>query len=239
MKRKFAVFDIDGTFYRGSLYLDVVEHLVAKDMLDSDRVALHKAEEKRWKSRRHKDMYNAYLDATVDTVVHSMSMLTTEHVEQAAASVVAERKEHVYRYTRDLIASLKQEGYFLIAISGSQHEVVSLFIDHYGFDAYTSTEWHRTPDGKKYTGDATIRKNNKEQYLKEMIKAYDLTLEGSIAVGDSAGDISMLDFVENPIAFNPEETLFDTAKEKNWKIVVERKNVIYTLEPQNGTYLLA
>lgn len=239
MKRKFAVFDIDGTFYRGSLYLDVVEHLVKNGLLDSEKVAKHQHQEKMWRSRRHKDTYNAYLEATVETVVHAMPKLTTKQVEAAARDVVSERNEHVYRYTRDLIASLKEQGYFLIAISGSQHEVVSLFVEQYGFDAYTSTEWHRTSNGKNYTGDATVRKNNKEQYLKQMIDAYDLTLEGSIAVGDSAGDITMLDFVENPIAFNPEDTLYETAKEKGWKIVVERKNVIYELTPgENKSYSL-
>ncbi len=239
MSRKFAVFDIDGTFYRGSLYLDVVEHLVAQGLLDSDKVMKHKNEEKLWRARRHKDMYNAYLEATVETVVYSMPKLTTAQVEHAAEAVVAERNEHVYRYTRDLIKSLKDQGYFLIAISGSQHEVVSLFVEHYGFDTYASTEWHRTEDGTRYTGDATVRKNNKELYLQKIIDEHDLTLKGSIAVGDSAGDISMLDFVENPIAFNPEDTLYEVAKEKGWKIVVERKNVIYELTPgENRSYHL-
>ncbi len=39
----------------------------------------------------------------------------------------------------------------------------------------------------------------------------------------------MLEFVENPIAFNPEDTLFEKAKEQGWKIVIERKNVTYEL----------
>jgi phosphoserine phosphatase len=44
--------------------------------------------------------------------------------------------------------------------------------------------------------------------------------------------------VENPIAFNPEKKLFDYAQGKNWKIVLERKNMVYELENKNGQYEL-
>lgn len=237
-KRKFAVFDIDGTFYRGSLYLDVVSYLGEKGLLDRQKLAQHLEKEDMWRARRHKDMYNEYLEATVETVMSSMSLLTAEQVEAAAKAVMASRIDHVYRYTRDLASKLKNDGYFLIAISGSQHEVVSLFVDHYRFDAFACTEWHRTEDGKLYTGGATVRKNNKEKYLQQLILEHDLSMTDSYAVGDSAGDISMLDFVEKPIAFNPEDTLFEMAKQKGWTIVIERKNVIYTLEDHDGSYLL-
>ena len=53
------------------------------------------------------------------------------------------------------------------------------------------------------------------------------------------GDASVLKLVETAIAFNPEDKLYTLAKEQAWKIVIERKNVIYELEPSNGTYLLA
>jgi phosphoserine phosphatase len=49
----------------------------------------------------------------------------------------------------------------------------------------------------------------------------------------------MLEFVEHPIAFNPEDTLFEKAKTAGWDIVIERKNVVYTLKEKDGSYLLA
>jgi phosphoserine phosphatase len=60
-----------------------------------------------------------------------------------------------------------------------------------------------------------------------------------VAVGDTHGDIEMLEFVEQPIAFNPNKTLYDYAREKGWQIVVERKNVIYQLGAVDGEYRLA
>jgi hypothetical protein len=52
------------------------------------------------------------------------------------------------------------------------------------------------------------------------------------------GDIELLEMVQNPIAFNPNTDLFEYAKSKNWKIVIERKNVIFELEKQDGKYIL-
>jgi len=79
----------------------------------------------------------------------------------------------------------------------------------------------------------------KHRLLDELLKKYDVTFEGSIAVGDSEGDISMLEKVARPIAFNPSQKLFDEALAQSWPIVIERKNVMYNLEPHHGQYLLA
>ena len=75
--------------------------------------------------------------------------------------------------------------------------------------------------------------------LKQFIKQFDATRKGSIAVGDSDSDTPMLGSVEQPIAFNPNKTLFRHAEEQGWKIVLERKNVVYEMESKSGSYVLA
>jgi len=52
---------------------------------------------------------------------------------------------------------------------------------------------------------------------------------GTYAVGDTEGDIPMLELVDNPICFNPNKVLFDQAKRMGWSVIVERKDVIYDL----------
>jgi hypothetical protein len=44
------------------------------------------------------------------------------------------------------------------------------------------------------------------------------------------GDIPMLELVENPICFNPNAQLYRIAKLNKWKIIVERKDVIYEIQ---------
>ena len=57
-----------------------------------------------------------------------------------------------------------------------------------------------------------------------------LTLENSYGVGDTDGDYSFLELVENPICFNPNEKLLRHAKRNKWRVVVERKDVIYEIK---------
>jgi len=59
-----------------------------------------------------------------------------------------------------------------------------------------------------------------------------LTFEGSYGVGDTESDISFLKLVENPIAFNPNQNLKAAAEKEQWKIVVEKKDVIYEIAPE-------
>lgn len=112
-----------------------------------------------------------------------------------------------------------------------------MLAEYYGFDDYGGSEYevingHFT--GKK----ALLKKERKPEYLKELVAKHGASYDGSIAVGDSESDIPMLEAVEHPIAFNPTKLLFDHARAQGWKIVVERKNVVYEMEPTERAYRL-
>jgi phosphoserine phosphatase len=61
-----------------------------------------------------------------------------------------------------------------------------------------------------------------------------LALEGSYGLGDTESDAPFLEIVENPIAFNPNYNLKKIAEEKGWRIVVEKKDVIYEIHPHTN-----
>ena len=61
--------------------------------------------------------------------------------------------------------------------------------------------------------------------MAQLVNKYHARQTGSIAVGDSEGDIEMLEAVESPIAFNPSKKLFHHAQTHGWKVVIERKNM--------------
>ncbi len=71
-----------------------------------------------------------------------------------------------------------------------------------------------------------------------MIDKHQATTTGSIGVGDSKSDIAMLALTERPLAFNPDKELLEHAKAHGWRVALERKSVVYQLEPQHGTYVL-
>jgi HAD superfamily hydrolase (TIGR01490 family) len=239
MKRKFAVFDIDGTLYRSSLFLDTVEKLIRDGVIPPKRAEAHYELKRKWEERAHKESYEEFIYDVVVNTQSGLKDLSVEKVEKASHEVAEFNKDIVYTYTRDLIKKLKSEGYFVMAISGSHSEVAERFCQLHGFDAFSSTIWLRTSDGSRYTGEVVDMGRDKAKQLESMVEQYELDFKSSYAVGDSRGDITMLRLVDHPIAFNPEQHLLDMAKSNKWQIVIERKNVIYELEPSNGQFILA
>lgn len=239
MKRKFAAFDIDGTLYRSSLYLDLVEKLIQNGDISKERAAIHYEMKRKWEERAHRESYEEFIRDVVSHTKESVQDLSVESVEKASESVVENNKNLVYTYTRDLITKLKNEGYFVLAISGSNSEVAEKFCQVHGFDAFSSSFWHKTDDNKSYTGKISDLGKDKAAQLKSMVEQYELTFEDSYGIGDSRGDITLLELVDHPIVFNPELHLLGVARQRNWKIVVERKNVIYELGSKDGSYILA
>jgi phosphoserine phosphatase len=59
-----------------------------------------------------------------------------------------------------------------------------------------------------------------------------LDFKDSYGIGDTESDIKFLELVEYPIAFNPNQGLFAAAQEHGWRVVVEKKDVIYEISQQ-------
>jgi phosphoserine phosphatase len=70
---------------------------------------------------------------------------------------------------------------------------------------------------------------DKAAIFAHVMKKFDGSQKNSIAVGDTESDIPMMRLAADAIAFNPNQKLYRYAKKKGWKIIVERKDVIYEL----------
>lgn len=238
--KKFAVFDIDGTLFRWQLFHEIVFELVESGHLPAQVRQDIETRLSEWRGRKHAGSFRDYEMALVKAFLPHIPTIQVSALEKAADTVIKRCSTHVYMYTRSLISSLKQEGYTIIAISGSQDEIVQRFAKLWDFDLAIGQVFE-TKNGY-YTGNIPGGKllvEQKDATLKKLVKEHALSWDGSIAVGDSLSDAAMLRLVEQPIAFNPNDLLFEVAKENGWKVVIERKNMIYELEAGSGTYLLA
>lgn len=236
-KKPFAVFDIDGTLIRWQLYHAVADTLAQQGALDAADFAKVRESRMEWKTRSGELSFDQYERDLVALVNGAISGIDVVALEKAYEAVIKEYQDQVYTYTRDLVDTLRQKGYLLFVISGSQVEIVRLLAKHYGFDDYGGTVYEQR-DGE-FTGKNTpLRSQNKPIFLKRLVEKHGAGWQDSIAVGDSESDIPMLSLVERPIAFNPTKLLFQHAKKHGWKIVLERKNMVYELEPTNGSYEL-
>lgn len=237
---RFAVFDIDGTLFRWQLFHSVVFELIESGHIPQEAKQDIDLKMEQWRNRSHRHAFHDYEMAVVHAFKPHLAGLKASDLTAAADTVLARSGSQVYTYTRDLIEKLRGESYTLIALSGSQDEIVQRFAKIWNFDIALGQAYD-AEDGV-YTGTIPTGRYLVEQkgdLLKKLVKTHNLSWRESVAVGDSLSDAGMLQLVEKPIAFNPDDQLFAKAKEHRWKVVVERKNMTYELEPHGSTFILA
>lgn len=236
-KKKFAAFDIDGTLFRSGLYREVSYELAKMGKVPEEITNELTAKHRQWRHRIHGNAFEEFDRTMVMALDEFSTQIRVADYDEAVGRVLEKKAENVYVYTRNLARQLKDQGYFLIAISGSQVDLVEPFAKKYGFDTWVGQEWERGEEF--FTGKTTKSHTNKDIILNRLINEHDLTLDGSVAVGDSNGDVGMLGLVDRPIAFNPTAELYDKAIINKWTIVIERKNMMYELAPgDNGVFEL-
>ena len=235
-KRPFAVFDIDGTLIRWQLYHVLVDKLASAGMLGKDAKERLRTSRMVWKRREHPESFKQYEQALIRVYEEALQTVSTEAFDRLVLGVIDEYKDQTYAYSRDLLKSLKEQGYVTLIISGSHHELIEQIATYYGFDDFIGTRYERR--GAGFSGNKQVASHDKRAALRAMVEKHKLSYASSVAIGDSASDIPMLELVERPIAFNPDRALFEAASQHGWKIVIERKNMVYELEPKDGSYHL-
>src|SRR3989344_269197 len=226
--RRVAIFDVDGTIFRSSLLIQVVNRLIEKKVFPTSTRRVYEREYERWLNREGD--YEEYIGAVVEAFVGHLKGVHYSELADAAEEVVEEQWKRVYRYTRDLIKDLKKRGYFLLAVSHSPKTVLDKFCPRLGFNKTYGMIYEIGPQ-ECFTGNVTEEHLilNKSAIVRRAVEKENLTLQHSIGVGDTESDIPFLEMVAKPICFNPNAKLYRYAKRLDWNVVVERKDVIYQL----------
>ncbi|MDO8604440.1 MAG: HAD-IB family phosphatase [bacterium] len=229
--RKVAIFDIDGTIFRSSLLIELVEVLIEMELFPVSVRTQYQKEKVKWLDRQGD--YEAYIMAVVKVFMENIKGLPYRDFMSASEFVVERYRHRTYLFTENLIKNLKKEGYYLLAISKSPKGTLDLFCNDVGFDK-TYGMLYETGATECFTGQVIDEHliQNKANIVRRAVEKEGLTLEGSVGVGDTEGDISFLELVERPICFNPNLKLYKYAKRMGWETVVERKDVIYKLNKE-------
>lgn len=231
-----AFFDIDGTLHRNSLLIEHFQKLVRYEVIDP-RLWHSNVKYTYTEWRKRVRDYEDYMLELIDIYIASLKGLKKEELEFISNQVIRLNGEIVYKYTRDRIIRHREQGHKVFFISGSPNFLVSKMAEKYKVDAYRGSGYLTDEEGR-FTGEVVPMWDSvsKERAVREMSQQYEIDLSMSYAYGDTRGDISMLEKVKYPIAINPTEDLVEHLKKdpklsKRAQIVVERKNVIYLLEP--------
>ena len=236
-KKIAAFFDIDGTIYREGLITELFKKFITHEIIseskwfDDVRPAYMK-----WDRRQGE--YDDYLLKMTEIFKETTKGISKEHVEHIARKVIEQKGERVYIYTRDRIKYHQEQGHIVIAISGSPFELVNEMALKYRFDDWRGTIYETDKFGI-YNGviipmwDA----KSKEKAILELTEKYNIDLPNSYAYGDTTGDLTMFRHTGNPTAINPTRELLGKISEdeellNKMKIIVERKDVIYNINPK-------
>lgn len=225
-KKKLAVFDIDGTIFRSSIHTELFYGLVEYGIFP--RIVLKEIEEyhEEWINRR--GTFKEFEMTLLNAYTRRLKGKVQEDIQEVSTFVIRDKKDLVYTYTRDLIKKLQKEGYFLLAISGSPNEIVQEFCKAWKFDLAYGAIYGT--EGSNYTGELIFPSYlKKKEILTQFCAENNFSLKGSIGIGDTVGDVAFLEMMETPIAFNPNKELHAEAKKRGWKIVVERKDMVYEM----------
>ncbi len=227
-KNKIAVFDIDGTIFRKNLAFELIDELAwLKVFPQTTRDELVRLYSK-WLD--HEGTYDDYRKALIKFYFKNIKGCSREQVLEASRIMVPFYKNRTYVFANRLIKKLKKENYHIIAVSGSPIEVVEEYNKYLKFDEVFGTVYELDEKGF-YTGEAVFEPtDDKGQVVRQYVAEKGLTLDESYGIGDTESDASFLEVVKNPIAFNPNSNLRKIAQKNGWRIVVEKKDVIYEIK---------
>ncbi|MBM3256589.1 MAG: HAD-IB family phosphatase [Candidatus Moranbacteria bacterium] len=233
MKRPIAIFDIDGTIFRKNLQFELLEGLSYEGIFP--REVRNKIVEyyRAWLENR--GSYEKYRINLVRLYRQCLKGCFPRDVVRIAKKVAAFHHGRLFLYTAKLFHKL-QKTHFTVAISGSPQEIVKEFNEYLKFNEAYGTVFEIDKDGF-YTGRESYSPvKNKAALVKKIIAERKCSQIGSYGVGDTDSDISFLKIVDNPIAFNPDNTLKERAEKEDWRIVVERKDVVYTIQNSKSKF---
>jgi len=227
-KNKIAIFDIDGTIFRKNLHFVLINELVFMGVFPKS--VKYKLVDVYSEWIEHKGTYEKYRLALVDLYAKYIKGCKREDVLKASQEVIRFHEKRTYVFAENLITKLKKENYNIIAISGSPSEIVEEYNKkHLKFDKVFGSVYELDSDGI-YTGNAVFEPTkNKGEVAKQYAVENGINFKDSYGMGDTESDASFLKLVDRPIVFNPNTNLKEIAEKENWRMVVEKKDVIYEI----------
>lgn len=222
-KHKIAFFDIDGTIRNKSLTESLFEILIQdysyrganeeKYLQLQDEISkLRRA----YKSSEDKSdyLYGDYCEKVVKFTMFALEDYTLEEVREIGRRVAVEYRDHQdYVFSKELIKFLRQEGFELVAISGSPKFLVDAFVKEYDFLKGIGQDYSKDESTGIFKETENRTFHNKHIFVEEFLKQIasgefhrrDFFI---VAVGDTECDFSMMKYADKVFVINPSLRFF-------------------------------
>ena len=216
MSVNLAIFDLDNTLIAGDSDYLWGTFLVEKGIVDGEAYQL-----------TNEHFYEQYRNGSLDIA---------EFLRFALKPLADNDTEKLYRWREDfieekikpillpaayrLIDKHRSAGALPVVITATNRFVTEPITKLYGIDLLIAT----TPElsGGRYTGNfegIPCFQEGKVKRLNEWMANNGHNLDGSWFYSDSHNDLPLLSQVANPVAVDPDETLYAIATEKSWPVI--------------------
>lgn len=234
MPKPFAAFDVDGTIFKSSLAEKVIDSCITAGVFKAEAFNAAFENKRRWQRSNNEGVYQAYLHRLVGAFVAELAGVEVAQFNAVTADMIAQQSVRKFAFPRKLMDALRP-SHHLMAISGSPNILVQPFLQD--IDVQTTFGSTFVVDEGKFTGEAQTV-GDKATLLRELVAKGEITQLGSLAMGDTFSDISMLQYADTPIMFNASRTLTNYGIEFGWLRVNEVKDQITALQwdDQAGYY---
>ena len=235
---KIVFCDIDGTIYRNSLFLDLLENLIEDGYISQYKVAQYNKYKKKWKNREI--WYEEFLMYAVIDIFEKLIKTKKLHSStfmKYTKKILKDNWKHILTYTMDTLKNLQNKWYKVVFISGSPLLMVKEFAKMYNFDIWLGTlldkdkEWY-------YNWNCTVlaSSESKEEIIKTILNEINPT--HTISLWDTKWDLWMLLITDIWVAINPAAELYNAVKEEeSILVIIERKDLIIELDKKARQYI--
>ena len=158
MKRKLAIFDIDGTIFRKNLHFELIDELSWRGIFSKQARRVLVSAYANW--LEHRGTYEDYRKKIVRIYEKELKGCSQKDIVEASKKVADFNKDRTYIFTRNLVKRLSKDKYTIIAISGSPIEIVKEYNKFLKFDEVFGSVYGTNGKGI-YTGKTISRKKFK------------------------------------------------------------------------------
>ncbi len=225
-----ALFDLDNTLLQGDSDYLWGEFLCHQGVVDKDHY-----------EERNLQFYQQYKDGALDIdaylrfALEPLTRLTLEKLLALRESFIAEIvKPIIAPGSTALLNSHRQQGDILVIITATNRFVTAPIASLLGVSHLLASEPEF--EAGSFSGDylhPPCFQAGKIDRLRSWMNQYRRNSKGATFYSDSHNDLPLLEWVDHPVATDPDDILRNTAADRGWTIISLRSGSVDPIKKQN------
>lgn len=211
-ERSLVLIDVDKTAYNDYLIFSIINQEAEDGLIE--KTSLQPINEALDKYRQGEIGYEEMVETVVSGWANALADCYVSDVLNHTTDFLNANRQNFHPYVSKVI-QMVADTHCVYFVTAEPQFVARPIAQMFGAVSVIASEFE-VEDGR-FTGKATKILSGREHKLEAITHLFEIhTKSGSIAFGDSEGDIEMLSAVENPICINPNEGLEKVRTEEGW-----------------------